>query len=758
MNAQLKSDSASGDVGQVLAEILQDGIDIHRCAAARGLKQIADKNAVGPLTKALLDEDEDVRTDAASALDGIADSAACARLLANLVGDPNGEVKLAAIDALVSANYSDVVPLLRRLVVGRDEEVIWDEDDIIAGGWDDWADVQMRAIAGLGTLGIADAVGDIVDAIHAKDQQDVSEAACKALANMGSDGTAALFALLDDKDERFRRRAAARLATLDTDDAAAALAKAIEDPAASVRLAVANHLAARNPANPHLQLLLLDGDPTVREVTLRLCGAHHPERLELLLADNNIKVRRAALDVLVSNPHLLDAGVHGNTIEEIIEGQDGVMAGFAAQAYGLMDPKKAEDRLVAAVTDTETPLELRIGAVKGLSHGEGEAVSEAMVTALNSDERQLRVAALTQLLAMASKADWPNVYGAILIAASKGDLLVVDDGVSGEDDPADQIENTIDATDDAGEKLEFVDHERDDAADDQGSYPVSTLGSMLGIDAENVDVAEAVPVSRESHIGPEDLEFLSIAQNRKKVSKKRLSPDAKIAAYEDVPILAARLLGDLPRDGVSAALAEYLGSKDAEVVRAAAESLASLAQAGIAFDVDIERRLIAALAHSDRGVRLAAIRALAAAKCEMAVMQFINMLTDTDSFIRAECVHALARLDAVAHGVRELLNDPEPPVRLAAAKAVAGSGGADVVNLLGEFAMAFEAYHGREAAELIRKINPTEGNAFFFNVLADEQRKRFWQVAIEALGELNDASRADEPALVSAGHLPTTSS
>ncbi len=91
-----------GEVCARLCDILRDGVDVHRVAAARALGRIADRVAVSTLVSALLDEDEDVRTDAAAALGEVGDPAAGPKLLENLLGDPCTDVKQAALDSLIS--------------------------------------------------------------------------------------------------------------------------------------------------------------------------------------------------------------------------------------------------------------------------------------------------------------------------------------------------------------------------------------------------------------------------------------------------------------------------------------------------------------------------------------------------------------------------------------------------------------------------------------------------------------------------------
>lgn len=141
---------AHDDAGMVclsLCAILCHGIDIHRCQAARSLGRIGDRRAVPALMGALLDEDEDVRVDAAAALAGMAPAEAADRFLDSLIGDPSADVKLAAIEALARLNHEAAVPWLRRLVRSRSEEVAWDEDSFYRDGWDDWADIQVAALS-----------------------------------------------------------------------------------------------------------------------------------------------------------------------------------------------------------------------------------------------------------------------------------------------------------------------------------------------------------------------------------------------------------------------------------------------------------------------------------------------------------------------------------------------------------------------------------------------------------------------------------
>ncbi len=111
-----KGEMTMGDETQgILVDILENGIDVHRCAAARTLAQTGGAGVGAALAKALLDEDPDVRTDAAASLGTIQDLAQAGALMENLIGDPEADVKKEAIRALVAMRYAPVLPLLRKL-------------------------------------------------------------------------------------------------------------------------------------------------------------------------------------------------------------------------------------------------------------------------------------------------------------------------------------------------------------------------------------------------------------------------------------------------------------------------------------------------------------------------------------------------------------------------------------------------------------------------------------------------------------------
>lgn len=76
--------AGTAEVADTLAQVVSDGLDIHRCVAARALGFMRADAKADTLIKALLDEDEDVRADAAAALTQLCDPASQKQLMDNL--------------------------------------------------------------------------------------------------------------------------------------------------------------------------------------------------------------------------------------------------------------------------------------------------------------------------------------------------------------------------------------------------------------------------------------------------------------------------------------------------------------------------------------------------------------------------------------------------------------------------------------------------------------------------------------------------
>jgi HEAT repeat protein len=737
-----------GEVCKALGGVLREGVDIHRCLAARALGRIDHPEAVAALVDALLDEDEDVRTDAAAALARLTPPAAARKLMESLLGDPCTGVKLEAIDALKRMRDPEVVPWLRRLLKGRDEEIAWDDSDFYQDGWDDWVDIQVKAIEGLAELGVEETVPEIVDAIDDEFGQDLSESGFRALARLGAPGIVALAGYLDSDDERRRRRAAAELAATDAEAARPAVERALGDRSKEVRLAAARGLAARNAADHHLVRLFSDEDAAVRAEAVRLCGRHHPDRLDALLRDKAPRVSRAVLELLAEAPGLLPREVLVGPLRAMLGGAAPELAACAAVTLAAAAPAIAVDELVQQLLDEARPLEVRLAAVKGLGRLGGEQPAQALAGVVGDDQRQLRLESMAALAALAASGNaWPNVPGETLQAALRGELLPepsteadASSGQRAEDSAGErpaEAPTTAASEQAAGEaSIELADEETPGGEADpaaQQPFPQSTLQSMLGDEAPAISSGadgEAIELTQE------DLDRLALASRTPK--KRVVSVVPEVAPHQDVRRFAARVLGDVPRMEVACELAKALKDGDIELRLAAVDSLARLAERMAPLPPEAVDVLLWTLGDGERDLRLTAIRALGASGGEGTAKVLIGHLRDEDSFVRAETVRALSRLGRVGPEVEALLQgDPDPQVRLAAAGAVTLARGAAAVGLLADFAFAFEGYHRREAGRILRSLDPAAASNRILEVLDNPERRRLWAVAIEVLEELN---------------------
>jgi HEAT repeat protein len=287
--------TTNADACDALCAVVETADEVQRCLAVQALGRIGEPRALDTLVGCLSDPDEDVRADAAEALGLIGNPRAGAALLDTLVEDPCGDVKLNAVEALGRLAHGDAIPVLVRLVRGRDDSITWDEADLAGGGWDDWLDLQVKAINALARIGAIEAVPDIVDAIDDEMGQDLSEAGLKALSRLGVPGTAALAGYLEAGDGRLRRRAAGVLAGIDSDAARAVLAAALNDKPVEVRLAALRGLAAGDAGDPRLVPLFDDAAPAVRARVTTMCGRRYPERLDRMLDDPADQVQVGAL-------------------------------------------------------------------------------------------------------------------------------------------------------------------------------------------------------------------------------------------------------------------------------------------------------------------------------------------------------------------------------------------------------------------------------------------------------------------------------
>ena len=731
-----------------LSEILRDGADVHRTVAAQALGTIGRLDAVPALLDALLDEDSDVRVDAATALGRIGDPSTAAKLMDNLIGDPCAEVKIAALDALIAMRHEAVVPWLVRLLKGRDEEMAWDEDEIYQDGWDDWIDIQVKAIEGLAAFGVADAVPDVVAAIEDEFGQDLSEKGFRALARMGEPGLAALIGYLDGKDIRLRRRAVAMLAMSDAPSAQEAVGRALKAKSTELRAATLRAVASRNPKDPRLAELFVARQTEIRAETIRLCGRLYPARVAILLQDSNWDVQKAALGLMAEAPKLFNGDELAELLRRRLQSESVAVGAAALKAVGAVLGEDALPDVLGVLTDRDIPLARRLAAVAALGTIGGEHAIAGFNAVLGGDERQIRLDSMAQLATLARDAEWPNPAGYALLAALHGELVPEPEESEEEPEESEEEPEESEKEEEAAESEAAGGDEETAPAEDAPAedapaadiIPTSTLQAILeGHEDEVERIASAEPELTET-----DEAFLDISR-RRAMRKSKVSPNPKVAPHQDVRRFSARVLGEVVHADVAVALAEAVSDKDEEVRLAAADSLVQLAAKLEALPEPAADAIAAAAGSETRDMRLAAVRALVAAAQDGAEQLFRDRLADEDDFVRAEAIHGLTYSASDTARIAEFLTDGTPGVREAAAAAVAASGDADALGLLVDFAFFREGFHKERAARLLRGMDAATASDRFLDVLQDEDRMRVWLIAMVALAELNRPSTDTAP-------------
>lgn len=733
-NAGLQSSPALGAICSALADILSDGMDVHRCLAAKALGRIGSETSVGPLVGALMDEDEDVRTDAAEALRAIGDPAAADQLFKNLLGDPCTEVKLSAIDALAALQDRRVIPWLRRMVLGRDQDITWDEDEFFSSGWDDWVEVQAKAITALADFGESEAVDDIVAALKDESAQDITEMTFKALARMGPKGISALAGFLDESTTRPRRRAARVLATIEKDDIQDHLARVFSDVAPDVRLAALRARAAVFPQDTWIAVMQQDADPKIRAEAIGLATAQYGEDLLGLLADPSPEVQEAALVAFAGAKNTNEVSGLSEKLAEMTGSASSGVARAAAITLARLLPGDAAEILANRLNDIDLGTAQRLAALHGLAQVSDPSSVAALIGRIDDDERQIRLEIMAALATTAKNdPNWPNPAGDALLMALGGHYAPQPDE---DDEEIDAFDDT--ANDETPEVVAVQPEDQPEPA------VVSTLESILA-DAPGIAPVVGLPDSG-VELTPEDMERLAIA--RKVVGKRKIPRAVEIVVSEDVQRFSARVLGDLDKADVVNALAAALSDADQELVLAAAQSIASITARGQKLSADVARVLVAQLEKASRDAKLPLIRALSACSGDDVTFALIAQLSDADSFVRCEAIRALADAGGADVDFEPMLGDADPSVRLCAATAMANLPEPETLTRLIDFTFSFEGHHGRQTARLLHKLNSGQASGAFLAVLKDPDMRRLWPVAIEALEELNQSQEQPLGSLV----------
>ncbi len=693
-----------------LSQTLESGIDIHRCVSATALADIAHPGASTVLQKALLDEDEDVRTDAMNALIVLQDPGSAEAALENLLGDPCPEVKLAAMELLTQLNYRPVIPWLLKLVVSETDEINWDHEGYYQTGWEDWLDIQRVAIKALGEFEAAEAVPGILDAISDEDGQDVTQLAIPVLARLGEVGIDALEQLFDSGDAQMRRRICSSLIAGSSAQVDVLLLAGLEDKDDSVRLVAVEKLLAADINDPRLVGFYQDTDENVRRLIVESLGASNPEKITQMLSDPAPGVRQVAFRTIAAEPEFFENEGFSEVVRQAIAGVPEI-AGDAAVAWAALIGAPSANSLGSALQNPAQPLAFRIGLIEALTLLD-EAGLPYLAEAAGDERRQVRVSALSAIAEIAAETSWPNNASQILLAALKGELVQEPEETDLSDEAEEDEEVPVEVVEPVEEK-----------------EATSTLDQIMNseVQADNEPKTEPVQLSEE------DQHFIDLSKMRA-MRKGKVSLDVKIAPFQDVRRFAARLLGDFNETAVPVQLADALNYQDDELKQSCLESLGVIGQTRGRLNKSLYKAVVAEAEHQDRAIRRLAARCLGFINGKNATSQLANMCNDADVHVRLEATRALGRKKDQVDTMLKALQDEYSGVRLEAAKSLAANQLA--MDELVALTFRYDGMHRNDIVTLFRDWNPLQACDKYLEILDDDIRKRDWLVAIQAVGQL----------------------
>lgn len=712
----------------VLNGIVENGIDVHRCAAVRALARLETPSPVKALTGALLDEDPDVRTDAAAALGQVGDASCAEALMENLLGDPESDVKKEALAALVSFGYTPVIPLLRQLVTHRSSEISWDEDEYYNDGWDSWLDLQILAIRALGQFADQEAVPQILAAMADEEGQDVTEVGVTALALMGENGAGALFDLYRSASVQLCRRIAKAVANSGNPHLAPLVDVLLQDASARVREITALGLRAEDI---RLMPLFADPDSVVRGSVVSHVGSRLPQQTLSLIEDPDPTVRANVFKVIAAHPGDFTGEDIATSVRTGIAGNPEAAKQAALAWIALKGPAGIKG-LSHAMTNTGIPLDFRVGVIEALTKA-GPVSVPHLLKAAGDDDRQMRLTALTALVDFAADDPvWPNPAGEGLLAALDGALVTQPE--QEEETPAQDPVEDFDPA--AEEEQREVDETLPLTLEATGEQATSTLDVILsgGTRAKEPPKEES---PEEIELSEQHSRLLELSKQRA-MSKRKMSLTSEVAPYLDVRRFAAQLLGGVQNPEVTEVLIAALDEEDSEISAGALVSLVQHAEKSGTLPEAARASLLQILQDQDQEseTRVLAVRALARIQGDKIDDLLHDLLNNADDLIRVEAVRGLDLRGIADQDVEHCLGDSYPGVGIAASVSLARNRGDQAVDALISFALAHDGTYRRDIGRLLASHARESGLGRLIALLENEEQRRNWLVGLDALAEV----------------------
>ncbi|WP_170405661.1 HEAT repeat domain-containing protein [Ruegeria arenilitoris] len=723
----MHSDTALRDEATGLfSEYAKSEYDVIRLRAIQALTAIGAGDSPA-LVEALLDDDEDVRQDAAQALGALGVHEAAPQLLENLIHDPCGEVKLACVTALAELKSDDATPYLRTLVTGRGDEITWDEDELHQDEWDDWLDTQIAAIKALGQMGDAEAIEPIVMALMDEDGQELGDVACEALGRIGEPSVPTLGVFTLSSNRRLRHRALRTLASIGGTEAEAILRKAVTDKDGAVRLIAYQALMPKDAAL--VDQALTDAVEDIRIAALNLSGFSEPELLDRMMRDPGAKVQLALIQRLDRSQPIVDQeDLRWQVLDFLATGQQPEVSAQALGLLAALAPELVADRLNALFSVDADDLKaerIQWAIVDALATSPLREAAEWLQRACRSPFRSVRLKAVASLAMIVTDADRPHVN------QQQGRELLLSFALApmtdSEEEPIETPQTDIAALEAAGL----------DVSEGGENGPTSSLGAILGHDAIAAEMTQEAEEDEVQPLSPREQALLAKATRHPKRRRVALDDDAE-ALERETRMSAIRLLGEVA--GMQVMLAQIAKDPETEVAQQAFAALGvAVARHGAELDESQLVDLITqGLSHTDSALSLQALKLLQQADLppQDALRGKLRAMVKTgDTPFRIDAMHILTRWDGTPDVARSLLDDVSAPVRQSAMRLLSETApdqaGATIVPfLLANPEQRIVTYVNDSAPAVV-----TIGRELLTG-LRDEDRRAQWPVMISALADL----------------------
>jgi len=714
---------------ETLCSLITTGNEVDRCYASRTLGVLEDVNAIPTLVQCLRDEDIDVSMDAAEALGRIGNLDAIPPLLESLKHDPNGEVKIAVVDALGKIGGQNIIAPLLEIAKSCPDTIAWDD----SGDWNDWWDMQLKAVTALGSMRVPEAVPVLINILEDEASQDIESEVLKALALIGGEGETFLIQRLEKGSARERRRAAIALSLSNGTQTRKALARAMTDNISDVRVAAIRALGKLG-ASQYLDIMLRflnDPEPAMRraviEVTtnLSITGDEAEimlEKLAPLLTDSNPAVRAATLTAL-RNIGTIPQEMFEQIRQCLTDSDDSVISAASTLLAHLGD-NTILITLLKILSDQKRDINLRSQITTALGIlGDAKAV-KILTWAIKDAAQPVRLAALNALMQLEKNAKFEP------FAEQATPLEIVINALNGKISPTISVPEVQPVQ---------KDDEKKSPSKIEKRHAMSTLEAITL--EENADNFELPQTNEPEKVSEEIQEYIDIAQENLEMGE-RLFVQKQLDVTADVRHLSARILGESDAEQTIKALIAALDYDDPILRQEAANSLGQIAQTspkikGLANAFD---SLVNHL--NDYEMRLACVRTLGLLGNKAAIPALINCLQDQDSSVLIQTIQSLIKiiptddeyLNAINAQLIELLNHNDFGVSKTAALALAKLGHIEAIDSI--INAAFESALARDMGQALAVLDKQQSSTKLLKMLKSKTNSSHRSFIIEMLEEI----------------------